>query len=53
MIEVENCTAPGCPLFEFRRGKDPMPSRSGPKNPFFNRKGMKKNDLNETSSSAR
>lgn len=32
MTEVENCTAPRCPLFEFRRGKDPMPSRNRHKN---------------------
>ncbi len=26
-LEIENCTAPNCPLFELRRGKDPYPSR--------------------------
>jgi len=31
VVEIENCTAPKCQLFDFRRGKDPMPSRRGPK----------------------
>lgn len=33
--EVAGCTAPNCPLYDFRQGKDPFPSKRGPKNPYF------------------
>ena len=33
LSEIENCTSPKCSLFDFRRGKDPFPTRKGPKEP--------------------
>ncbi len=33
--EVINCSAPKCQLYDFRLGKDPYPSKRGPKSPYF------------------
>ncbi len=41
--EIENCTSPNCKLFEFRRGKDPMPSKKG----FGSRLHVKKPENSE------
>ena len=42
VVEIEDCTAPKCALFELRRGKDPYPARKGDKNRFNRAVGAEK-----------